>query len=366
MLTNASLSPLCPSSPSSCSDSDPITLTRYILAQQHLHAGATGDLSIVLSAIGVATKSITAAVRRAGLQGLYGLYGSTNVQGEEVKKLDIISDEIFCNTLRHTGRVALMITEEQEEPIVVSECPDAKYLVVFDPLDGSSNIDCNVSVGSIFAIYKRKPENVGKVAQVSEVLSSTGRDILVAGYAMFGSSTQLVIALGANSNVQVFTLDPTVGEFLLSHKDLRMPTSPQRIYSCNEGNEKAFPLFVQKFIAQAKGGPKPYSLRYVGSMVADAHRTLLYGGCFLYPSTAAAPSGKLRVLYECFPMALIMEAAGGKAVTSEGLPILDLVPAGPHARSTILMGSPRDIDLLATLRAEESTAAAAATTAAST
>ena len=384
------------------SDSDPSTLTRYILAQQRKHPEATGDLTIILNAIQTACKAITSSVRRAGLQNLYGLHGSTNATGDDVKKLDMISNDIFINTLKHTGRVAVMVSEENEEAIIYRpelEAPTSprltgisqntttssttnnssissggdidphfapKYIAVFDPLDGSSNIDCNVSVGSIFGIYRRKNENLSLIPKAEEAYQP-GTALVCAGYAMYGSSTQLVVVFSeditAKRGVNIFTLDPSIGEFLLSHKHLKIPNNPQRIYSLNEGNSEAFPSYVRKFLHDVKQGNKPYTLRYVGSAVADIHRTLLYGGIFLYPSTKAAPAGKLRLLYELNPMAAIMEAAGGRGIT--GMPpkepngstrILDIIPTSLHEKGTVILGCTRDVDLLEKYMNDELTA----------
>ncbi len=312
-----------------------------------------------MNSIATATKSISSAVRRAGLTGLLGLQGSSNTSGDDQKKLDVISNSIFINLLSSTGVVAAIVSEEDEEMIVCPQIVGAnqKYIIVMDPLDGSSNIDCNGTIGSIFGVFKK---DVSTKATDSDAMLS-GNRLVCSGYAAFGSSTQLVLAfkedVKSQTGVNVFTLDPSIGEFVLSAKDLKFPSSPQRIYSCNEGSLNSFPEFVQTFIHQCKEGPKPYSLRYVGSMIADVHRTILYGGCFLYPSTASSPAGKLRLLYEGAPMAFLIEAAGGRAVS--GSPslsdpstferILDIQPTKLHQRCAILLGSNRDIDILETL-----------------
>ncbi len=220
----------------------------------------------------------------------------------------------------------------------------------YSPLDGSSNIDCNVSVGSIFGVTRRAPECVGKAALPEECLQA-GTALVCAGYCVYGSSTQLVLTF-FGGEVNCFTLDPTIGEFILTAPALRIPASPQRIYSVNEGNLASLPPFVQAFCAEVKAGPKPYSLRYTGSMVSDVHRTILYGGIFLYPATASTPGGKLRLLYESAPMALLLENAGGVAVTGleGGGRILDLVPTGPHVRSPIILGCKRDVERVMALK----------------
>ena len=238
-------------------DRNPHTLTRFILGEQQKHAEASGDLTIILSAIATACKAISSAVRRAGLTGLYGVDGGTNATGDCVKKLDVLSDEIWCNSLRHTKRVALLVSEEQEAPIAVAGAEGAKYICAFDPLDGSSNIDCNVSVGSIFGITRRAAAAVGQPATAAECLQA-GTALIAAGYCVYGPSTQLVLTF-QGGEVHVFTLDPSIGEFLLS-QTLRIPEPAQRIYSINEGNMATFPPFVQQFVAECKEG-KPYSLR---------------------------------------------------------------------------------------------------------
>jgi len=327
-------------------NADPITLTRYILTEQKKHVEATGDLSLILSAIATACKTITAAVRRVGLVGLLGMHGSINTSGDDVKKLDILSNEIWINALKHTGKVAILATEEEEEVIILSDHEDAKYGVVFDPLDGSSNIDCNVSVGSIFGIYRRVP---GVTPSIADILQP-GTSLVCAGYCMYGSSTELVLTFG--EGVHMFSYDPTIGEFLLTRKGIMIPDKPQRIYSCNEANYASFPKGFQDFLDFAKSGEKPYSLRYVGSMVADVHRTLLYGGVFCYGPTKAAPGGKLRLLYEVNPMSMIMEQAGGKATTGTGR-ALETPATKVHQRVPIYLGCVRDVDLILKFLGEE-------------
>lgn len=294
---------------------------------------------------------VSTAVRKAGIAGLFGLEGAVNVQGEDQKKLDIIANENFINTLRSSTKVCLMVSEENDDPVTVATDKSGKYVCVFDPLDGSSNIDCGVSVGSIFGVYERKSP-VGECASAADALQP-GSELLAAGYTMYGSSTQLVLAM-KGGKVQIFTLDPAIGEFIHTGTDVMIPEKPKRIYSVNEGNESLFPDAVRRFIRQCKAAsPKPYSLRYVGSMVSDVHRTLLYGGIFMYPSTKSAPAGKLRLLYECNPMSMLMEAAGGRAITAPGRRILDLEPAKIHERAPIFLGCKRDVDIIEALLAED-------------
>jgi len=319
-------------------DTDPVTLTRFILAEQHKHPEASGDLTIMMSSIQLACKTIATAVRKAGIAGLYGLQGSVNVQGEDVKKLDIVANENFINALKFSRKVSVMVSEENPEPIIVDSVLAGKYCVVFDPLDGSSNIDCNVSVGSIFGIYRNAKVGPGTISDVLQ----PGTNLVAAGYCMYGAATQMVLSFGAG--VSVFTLDPSIGEFILTVAKVTIPAKPKTIYSCNEGNWASFDDATKEFITQCKEKkPKPYSLRYVGSMVTDVHRTLMYGGVFMYPATAAAPGGKLRLLYECNPMSFLMEQAGGRAITGRHR-ILELTPTKIHQRAPIFLGCKRDVD----------------------
>lgn len=301
---------------------------------------ATGDFTILLTSVQLACKAISTAVRKAGILGMYGLEGSVNVQGEEVKKLDILSHDNFVSALKYSTKVSVMVSEEQEDAIILEDC-NGKYCLVFDPLDGSSNIDCNVSVGSIFGIYQRaSTSGPGKVEDVLQ----PGTKLVGAGYCMYGSSTQMVLTFG--SGVHVFTHDPSVGEFLLTMKDVKIPEKPKTIYSANEGNYQYWYPPVQRFVERCKMmEPKPYSARYVGSMVSDVHRTLLYGGIFMYPDDKKSPKGKLRLLYEANPMSMIIEQAGGKSTTGKQR-VLDLQPTSIHERTPIFLGCKRDVDML--------------------
>jgi fructose-1,6-bisphosphatase I len=322
-------------------DTNLITLTRHVINEQQLHGQqATGDLTMLLQSIQLGCKFVSTSVRMAGLANLTGLAGSTNVQGEAVKKLDVISNNIFINSLISSGKTCVLVSEENEEAILVEdELSRGKYCVVFDPLDGSSNIDCGVSVGSIFGIYRVRDNSIGTLSDVLR----PGREMVVAGYAIYGSCTSLVLTTG--HGVNVYTLDPSLGEFILTHKNIKIP-SQGKIYSINEGNSVYWDTRTTSYIRQVKSLPSPYSARYVGSMVADVHRTLLYGGIFMYPADKKSPKGKLRLLYECFPMAFIMEQAGGIATTGTQR-ILDVQPYGIHDRSPIFLGSPDNIkDLL--------------------
>ncbi|TPX49412.1 fructose-bisphosphatase [Synchytrium endobioticum] len=318
---------------------DIITLTHHILSQQQTHKDATGDLTILLNAIASACKWVANCVRKAELLKVIGLTGGTNVQEEKTQKLDILSNEIMINLLKASGRTALLVSEENAEAIIVEDKYKGNYCVVFDPLDGSSNIDCGVSIGTIFGIYRLTSGSKGTIADVLQ----PGTEMVAAGYCMYGSSTVLVLTTGP-SQLHGYTLDPSLGEFVLTHANIRI--GKKRIYSINEGNAFTFDAAVKSYISSLKFPPEghtgtfnPYTARYVGSMVADVHRTLLYGGIFMYPSA------KLRVLYECFPMSLIVEAAGGKA--SDGRRrILDLVPDMIHSRSGIFLGTAAEVDAI--------------------
>lgn len=320
-------------------NTDCMTLERFILKQQKKHSGATGDFTYIMNAIVSAVKSISSAVRRAGMTGMYGVAGNQNATGDNVQKLDALSNELFINMLKSTGSIAAMVSEENENIIEVhEEGNQGKYYAYFDPLDGSSNIDCLVSIGSIFGIAKKETDDIA-----TDILKP-GNKYIVSGYTLYGSATMLVLAL--NNEVNGFTLDPSIGEFILT--DCNMKIKEQgKIYSINEGyTEQWTEKGVRKYVEAKKKQKSPYGARYIGSMVADVHRTLKYGGIFMYPGTQASPNGKLRLLYECKPMAHIIHTAGGKAVTGEknGKDILDVVPTHLHARSPIVLGSTKDVD----------------------
>jgi len=317
-------------------DTNCMTLTRWILAEQKRFApNSSGDFSQLLSSLQTAVKAVSAAVRKAGISDLFGIAGNTNVQGEEVKKLDVLANELFINMCRSSYATCLLVSEENDTEIEVETERQGKYIVTFDPLDGSSNIDCLVSIGSIFAIFKKPSDD--EPLGPGDALQS-GRQIVAAGYALYGSATMMVISAG--HGVNGFMLDPSIGEFVLT--DPNMKCKPRgKIYSINEGYEAKWEKAVQEYVKSKKVG-KPYGSRYIGSMVADVHRTLKYGGIFMYPTTTDAPKGKLRILYECMPMAYIMEQAGGMA-SNGSIPILDIVPKGLHERSPIFLGSSEDV-----------------------
>ncbi|KAG2180409.1 hypothetical protein INT44_003413 [Umbelopsis vinacea] len=315
---------------------DLMTMTRWVLAQQQASAEATGDLTILLTAIQFGCKYVASKVKQAGLINLLGLTGEANVQGEDVKKLDVLANDIFRNSLIASGKVSLLVSEEDEHAMVV-ENPEqrGKYIVTFDPLDGSSNIDCGVSIGTIFGIFRvQDGEEVGM-----KDLIRSGRNMVAAGYCMYGSYCEMILSVG--SGVNGFTLDPAIGEFIMTHPNITLPPRG-KIYSVNEGNMKYFDEPSKNYVNAVKN---KYSARYVGSMVADVHRTLLYGGIFGYPADSKSKRGKLRILYEVFPMAYLIEQAGGKATTGTQS-ALDLIPEHIHDRSGVWLGSKEDVEEL--------------------
>lgn len=317
---------------------DAMTIQRYVLIEQMKYPTATGDLTHLLTCLLTAIKAISSACQKAGIAKLYGIAGSTNVQGEDVKKLDVLSNSLMINMLKSSYKTCLLVSEENEELIVVDKAQQGKYIVAFDPLDGSSNIDCLVSIGTIFAIYKKDTDGD---AVVDDVLRP-GREMVAAGYAVYGSATMVVLCTGYEVNG--FTLDPSIGEFVLTHHNMKCKPRGN-VYSINEGYSAQWSKGVKEYIESRKltvDGRKNYAQRYVGSMVADVHRTLLNGGIFLYPASTAAPTGKLRLLYECFPMAYILEHANGAATTGT-MPILDIQPTRIHQRAPIILGSKEDV-----------------------
>jgi len=320
-------------------NTDLITLTRHVLSDYlRLGSAATGDLTLLLTAIQVTSKFIATNVRKARLINLVGLAGETNVQGEEQKKLDVLSNDIMVNALRASGKTAVLVSEELEDAIIIEEKQRGKYCVVFDPLDGSSNIDAGVNIGTIFGIYQVRPDSKGSVEDVLR----PGSEMVAAGYTMYGSSANLVLSTG--SGVNGYTLDAALGEFILTHPNITIPNRG-KIYSFNEGNSMYFHPPVNAYLKSIKypAAPKsPYSARYIGSMVADVHRTLLYGGIFGYPNDKKSKTGKLRLLYEAFPMAFLTEQAGGIATTGTKR-ILDIVPTSIHERCSVFLGSRDDV-----------------------
>ncbi len=289
------------------------TLGQFIIERQADFPYAKGELSRLLRDIGIASKLVNREVNKAGLVDILGEMGTVNVQGESVKKLDIFANDQFINALSSGGECCAVASEENEEIIHISNevNQDAKYIICIDPLDGSSNIDVNVSIGTIFSIYRKKTKS-GPV--LLDDFLQKGTEQVAAGYVIYGSSTMLVYTTGRGVNG--FTLDPSIGEFCLSHADMKVPEGG-KIYSVNEGNFVHMPEGVKEYINYCKKEDshtnRPYTSRYIGSLVADFHRNLLKGGIYLYPSTSSSPLGKLRLLYECNPLAWIIEQAGGKA-----------------------------------------------------
>ncbi|XP_026462576.1 fructose-1,6-bisphosphatase 1-like [Ctenocephalides felis] len=319
-------------------DTNCMTLTRFLLAEQRHFPSATGDLTQLLNSIQTAVKAVSSAVRKAGIARLHGISGDTNVQGEEVKKLDVLANELFINMLKSSFTTCMLVSEENDNVIEVETDKQGKYIVCFDPLDGSSNIDCLVSIGSIFGIYKKVSTGA---PQLSDALQP-GRNLVAAGYALYGSATMMVLSIG--NGVNGFMYDPAIGEFVLTEPNMRVPDKG-KIYSINEGYSYLWDAAVSEYVS-AKKDPakgKPYGARYVGSMVADVHRTIKYGGIFIYPATSASPKGKLRLLYECIPMAFILTQAGGLA-SSGKQPILDVQPESIHQRCPIFLGSKNDVE----------------------
>ena len=321
-------------------DSEFHSLTEYLMTTLK-----DQELTVLMSQMALACKATSRACAKAGIANLFGMAGDQNSSGDDQKKLDVLSNDIFVNALLKSGSCCVLVSEENEEPILVPEKDAGRFCVCFDPLDGSSNIDCNVSTGTIFAVYEKKtPGKLGSVADVLRV----GSDIVAAGYCMYGAATELVLCFKGQS-VQRFALDPSLGEFVHTHSNVTFPAGGgKKIYSCNEGNFPYWDQPIKDAVTEFKA--KKYALRYVGSMVSDVHRTILYGGVFVYPADSKSPKGKLRVLYEGFPMALLVECAGGKASTGmfngSVQRMLDLEPTHVHERCPVILGSPRDVDFI--------------------
>jgi fructose-1,6-bisphosphatase I len=309
------------------------TLDRFLMDTMRDYPHATGQFVNLMQSIALAGKLIAARVHRAGLLGMLGEVGSTNVHGEYVQRLDLYANEAFKHALEHGGHTCMIVSEEEGGPVLVpSRYRSGAYVVTLDPLDGSSNIDVNITIGSIFCVFRRlTPE--GTPAEPRDAWR-TGVDIVASGYIIFGSGTLLVLATEAG--VFGFTLDPTVGEFFLSHPRLRVPEGD--IYSINEGHARRWQPGVASYVQSLKDAPKPWKARYVGSLVADVHRTLLKGGIFLYPATTDAPRGKLRLLYEALPLAYLIERAGG-AATDGRVRLLDKAATDIHDRTPLVIGS---------------------------
>lgn len=320
-----------------------VTLERHINEMERLHPGATGHFSDILRDLSLAIKIIWREVSKAGLVNILGAAGTKNVSGDSVKKLDVFADETIFKAMDHGGHLCAMASEEHESIIHIPDMyPKGKYVLLYDPLDGSGNIDANVSIGTIFSIYRRISSS-GKGTMKD--LLQPGYKQIAAGYVVFGSSTMLVYTSG--DGVHGFTLDPSIGEFLLSHEDIKMPKRG-KIYSVNEGNYKWWEIGVKKYIKYLQdedtATSRPYTSRYIGSLVADFHRSLLYGGIYLYPGDSRNKDGKLRLMYENNPLAFICEQAGGRAINGTKR-ILDIVPKELHQRTPLFIGSEEDVTL---------------------
>jgi fructose-1,6-bisphosphatase I len=315
------------------------TLVQFINEKQTEYPDATGDLTRLLNDIGIAAKIVNREIRRAGLADVNGYFGTTNIQGEDQKKLDVFANDQFINALKHGGQCAALASEENEDMIIFGNkySMNGKYVVAFDPVDGSSNIEVNIPIGTIFSVYKRIT-TIGSSASIEDLLQ-TGNKLVAAGYVIYGSSTMLVYTTG--NGVNGFTYDATVGLFFLSHPNMKIPENGST-YSINEANYNSFPEGVKKYLKYCqetdKATNRPYSTRYVGSLVADVHRNMIRGGIFVYPGNLKNPSGKLRLLYECIPMAFIVEQAGGKASNGYNR-IMDIEPYDLHQRSPLFIGS---------------------------
>jgi fructose-1,6-bisphosphatase I len=306
------------------------TLDRFIMRKQEDFPFATGELSQLLRDIALAGKIVNREINRAGLLGITGAHGQQNVQGEDQQKLDVIANIRFIRALRNGGEVCTIISEEEEE-IIQTGNNRGKYIVAIDPLDGSSNIDVNVSIGTIFSVYRRVSET-GSEGTLEDCLQSGIRQV-AAGYIIYGSSTMLVYTTG--NGVNGFTYEPSLGEFFLSHPDIITPKSGTT-YSCNEGNINSFPDSIKNYVNYCR--ENNYSARYIGSLVADFHRNLLKGGVYIYPATAKSPNGKLRLMYECNTLAFIVEQAGGKATNGQQR-IMEMEPTDLHQRCPLIIGS---------------------------
>lgn len=320
----------------------PVTLTRFLIQNQATHPAGTGDFSALMAQMGVVGKMIAAGLRRAGLIDILGASGETNVQGETVKKLDQISNEAVLNVFQHSGLVCALASEEMERPVQLPEnWPRGKYILLFDPLDGSSNTDVNMPLGTIFSVLRHE----GGALPAEAELIRKGTEQVAAGYVMYGPSTMLVFTAG--QGVHGFTLDPGIGEYVLSHENIRIP-SRGKVYAANEGNyhkwQAGTRLYLDHIKALDRAAGRPYSTRYSGCLVADVHRILLDGGIYLYPGETDKPEGKLRLLYEANPLAMIVEQAGGWASTGT-MRILEIEPKKLHQRVPLLIGSREDVSV---------------------
>ncbi len=318
-----------------------ITIERHIIEGERAHPGATGNFSGLLRDLTLAFKVIWREVSKAGLVNILGSVGRENIHGDQVKKLDVFADETIYKAMDHGGHLCVMASEENEDVLHIPEhYPTGKYVLIYDPLDGSSNIDANATIGTIISIYRRvTPSGKGSMVDCLQ----PGYKQVAAGYVIYGSSTMLVYTTG--DGVHGFTLDPAIGEFLLSHENIRIPRRG-KIYSVNEGNTHRWSEGMKRYInhlqEEDKETGRPYSSRYIGSLVGDIHRTLLYGGIFLYPADSKNPEGKLRLMYEGNPMAFLLEQAGGRA-SNGSQRILDIQPKTLHQRTPLFLGSEEDV-----------------------
>jgi fructose-1,6-bisphosphatase I len=309
------------------------TLDRFLLDTMRARPGATGQLVTLLKQVALAGKLVNARVQRAGLAGMLGAVGGMNIQGEYVQKLDVYANDTFKRALEHAGVCCMIVSEEDDEQMLIPpEFETGDYIFSMDPLDGSSNIDTNASIGTIFGIHRRL--SVGRDGELTDVLRA-GSELVCAGYVVYGAGTMLVLSTG--SGVHGFTLDPGVGEFFLSHLDIRL-RAQTRAYSCNEAYAAQWDPRLQAWLAGLKDPALGWSARYIGSLVGDFHRNLVKGGVFMYPASAKSPAGKLRMLYEAQPLAFLAEAAGGAA--SDGARrILDKIPTSLHERTPLFIGN---------------------------
>ena len=336
-----------------------ITIERHIIEQERMYPEATGAFSAILYDIAFAAKMIAREVNMAGLVDILGGTDERNIHGEQVQKLDAWANEVIFKALDHGGHLCCMASEESEGILEIpAKFPTGNYALLYDPLDGSSNIDANVSIGTIFSIHRKVSDHPrGAMADCVQ----SGSQQVAAGYIVYGSSTMMVYSTG--TGVHGFTLDPSIGEFLLSHPNIRIPKPPQRIYSVNEGNYTRWTEPVRRFVDHMKGvdgrNDKPFSSRYIGSLVADFHRTLLYGGIFMYPADVKNPRGKLRLLYEAAPLAFICMQAGGRAIDGER-DITDVEPESLHQRVPLYIGATEFIDLAEMFLTQSEEAAIAA------
>jgi len=317
-------------------DDNLMSLQSHVLAGERAHPGATGDFSWILSAISLATKTIGKKVRRARIEDVLGELAAENTHGERQQKLDVIANDIIKACLGSRANIGVLVSEEEEEPTILRTRVDGgRYAVFFDPLDGSSNIDVSVGVGTIFGIVRLPDAGGGGI----EAVLSPDAHLVAAGYVLYGSSTVFVLTTGAG--VDMFVLDHSIGSYVLAKRGVTIPKE-RKIYSINEAYSTRFPAGVQSYLSWAH--EEDYTSRYIGSMVADVHRTLLKGGIFIYPATTDRPEGKLRLLYEALPMAMLVEQAGGSAITQDGRRILDIRPTALHERTSVVLGSSMEVN----------------------